>query len=57
MIARNEIHEMEDQLVVRYIGGLRLQIQDMVNLFDLVSVSAAHQRALIIEKMATSVWE
>ena len=50
LVARNEIQETDDQLVARYIGGLRVQIQDTVNLFDPVSVSAAHQRALIIEK-------
>eukprot|EP00268_Persea_americana_P043447 TRINITY_DN43680_c1_g1_i1.p1 TRINITY_DN43680_c1_g1~~TRINITY_DN43680_c1_g1_i1.p1 ORF type:complete len:213 (+),score=30.45 TRINITY_DN43680_c1_g1_i1:507-1145(+) len=50
LVARNEIQELEDQLVARYIGGLRVQIQDTVNLFDPVSVSAAHQRALQVEK-------
>ena len=48
LVARNEIQETDDQLVARYIGGLKVQIQDTVNLFDPVSVSAAHQRALII---------
>ena len=50
LIARNEIQEMEDQLVSRYIRGLKLQIQDTVNMFDPVNVSAAHQRALMVEK-------
>ena len=50
LIAKNEIQETEDQLMSRYIGGLYLQIQDTVNLFDPVSVSVAHQRALMIEK-------
>ena len=50
LVARNEIHETEDQLVDRYIGGLRVQIQETVNLFDPISVSATHQRALQIEK-------
>ena len=50
LVARNEIQEIEDQLVSRYIGGLRVQIQDTVNMFDPVSVSAAHQRALMVEK-------
>ncbi|XP_039145554.1 uncharacterized protein LOC120282772 [Dioscorea cayenensis subsp. rotundata] len=50
LVARNEIQEMEDQLVARYIGGLRMQIQDTVNMFDTVSVSAAHQRSLQVEK-------
>ena len=52
LIARNELQEIKDQLVARYIGGLRLQIQDAVNILDPVSVSAAHQRALIIERQS-----
>lgn len=52
LVARNELQETEDQLVSRYVGGLRLQIQDVVNMFDPVSVSAAHQRALQMEKQA-----
>ena len=50
LIARNEIQETEDQLVSRYIGGLKFQIQDVVNMFDPVSIFAAHQRALVVEK-------
>ena len=36
--------------MARYIGGLRVQIQEIVNLFDPISVSAAHQRVVQIEK-------
>ncbi|PKI44058.1 hypothetical protein CRG98_035545 [Punica granatum] len=50
LVARNELQEIEDQLVVRYIGGLRVQLQDTVNLFNPVNVSSAHQRALIIKR-------
>ena len=50
LVARNEIQETEEQLVSHYIGGLRLQLQDTVNLFDPINVSAAHQKALIIER-------
>ena len=46
LLVRNEIHETEDQLVAQYIGGLRVEIQEIVNLFDPISVLAAHQRAL-----------
>ena len=50
LIIINEIQEMEDQLVSRYIRGLKLQIQDTVNMFDPVNMSAAHQRALMVKK-------
>ena len=46
LLSRNEAHETEDQLVAQYIGGLRVQIQETVNLFNLISVSVVHQRAL-----------
>ncbi|XP_052176574.1 uncharacterized protein LOC127790885 [Diospyros lotus] len=52
LVARNKLQETEDQLVSRYVGGLRLQIQDVFNMFDSVSVSVAHQRALQMEKQA-----
>ena len=42
LISRNEVNETENQLVARYIGGLRVQIQKTVNLFDPLSVSTAH---------------
>ena len=48
-LPRNEVHEMEDQLVARYIGGLRVQIQETVNLFNPISMSVMHQMALQIE--------
>ncbi|KAG5230103.1 hypothetical protein IMY05_015G0066000 [Salix suchowensis] len=49
---RTEVPEFQsqDQLVSRYCGGLRTQILDMVNLFDPVTVTEAHQRALQLEK-------
>ena len=46
LLARNEIHETEDQLVAQYIGGLKVQIQEIVNMVDPIFVSAAHQKAL-----------
>ena len=36
------LHESEEQLIARYIGGLQVQIQDSVNLFDHIYVSTAH---------------
>ena len=50
LITRNKIQEIEDQLVSRYIEGLKLLSQDTVNMFDPVNVSATHQRALMVEK-------
>ncbi|GJS94328.1 putative nucleotidyltransferase, ribonuclease H [Tanacetum coccineum] len=50
IIARNDIQETDDQLVSRYIGGLRVQIMDSVNMFDPVTLSDAYQRALAFEK-------
>jgi hypothetical protein len=47
-----ELAETDDQLVSRYIGGLRQNIQDSLNLFDPVNVSVAHQRALLLKKTA-----
>lgn len=55
LCARNDLNESEEQLIARYICGLRVQIQDSVNLFDHVSVSAAHQRALNVEKQLAPV--
>ncbi|GJU47342.1 putative reverse transcriptase domain-containing protein [Tanacetum coccineum] len=50
VIARNDIQETEDQLVSRYIGGLRVQIMDSVNMFDPITLSYAYQLALAFEK-------
>ncbi|GJW83237.1 reverse transcriptase domain-containing protein [Tanacetum coccineum] len=46
LIARNDIQETEYQLVSRYIGGLRAQIMDAVNMFDPVTLSDAYQRGI-----------
>lgn len=46
LIARNDIQETDEQLVSRYIGGLRVQIMESVNMFDPVTLSDAYQRAL-----------
>ena len=50
LVARVDLADSEDQLVSRYIGGMRQQFQDTLNLFDPISVSEAHQRALHLEK-------
>ncbi|GJS50947.1 putative nucleotidyltransferase, ribonuclease H [Tanacetum coccineum] len=51
LIARNDIQETKDQLVSRYIRGLRVQIMDFVNMFDPMTLSDAYQRALAFEKL------
>ncbi|GKB03451.1 hypothetical protein Tco_0831594 [Tanacetum coccineum] len=50
LIARNNIQEIKDQLVSRYIGSLRVQIMDSVNMFDPMTLSDAYQRALAFKK-------
>ncbi|GKB31345.1 reverse transcriptase domain-containing protein, partial [Tanacetum coccineum] len=42
LIARNDIHETEDKLVSRYIGGLRVHIMDSVNMFNPMTLSDAY---------------
>lgn len=42
--------ETTDQLVSRFIGGLLVQFQDVLNLFSPVSISEAHQRAVLLER-------
>ena len=49
-LTRVDLAKTDNQLVSQYIGELRQNIQDSLNLFDPVNVSAAHQRALLLEK-------
>ncbi|XP_024038267.1 uncharacterized protein LOC112097314 [Citrus clementina] len=53
LVARNDLTETEEQQVSRYIGGLRSQFQDQLNLLDPYSVSEAHQQALQLEKQSS----
>ncbi|KAE8730965.1 hypothetical protein F3Y22_tig00002841pilonHSYRG00088 [Hibiscus syriacus] len=50
LVARNDLSEMEEQMVARYLGGLRQPLQDVLSLHSLWSVSEAYQRALAVEK-------
>ncbi|GER31484.1 purple acid phosphatase [Striga asiatica] len=45
-----DIHETHEQLISRYIRGLYVSIQDVLNKFTPTSVSEAHQRALLVEQ-------
>ena len=49
MINRVEIRDTEEQLTMRFVGGLRQQIQHTLNLFRPHSILEAHQQALTIE--------
>lgn len=46
LLARNELTETPSQLVSRYIGGLRLPLQDILNMFAPFTVSAVHQHTI-----------
>ncbi|KAJ9538695.1 hypothetical protein OSB04_031428 [Centaurea solstitialis] len=50
LLSRIDLGDSLFQLVSRYIGSLRLPLQDVLNMFDPVTVSEAHQRALQAEK-------
>nr|GEX34063.1 hypothetical protein [Tanacetum cinerariifolium] len=50
LVSHNEISDSEEQLVSRYLGGLRQSIQDVLCLYTFWSISKACQRALAIEK-------
>ena len=50
LIARCDLGETDEQLVSRYIGGLRTEFQDTLNLLDPFTVAEAQQRALQLEK-------
>lgn len=59
LMARNLLTENEEQRVSRFIGGLRVLIQSVLLQFDSLSVSEAHQRAVLIEQHSrsqTSSW-
>lgn len=56
MVARITLIETEDQLIARFIGGLRYQIQIAMQQFNPLTISEAHQRALAIEIQYRSSW-
>ncbi|XP_010450321.1 PREDICTED: uncharacterized protein LOC104732469 [Camelina sativa] len=49
LINRVEVRDSEQQLISRFIGGLRQQIQHTLNLFHPLSIAEAHQQAITIE--------
>lgn len=56
MVARTTLLETEEQLVSRFLGGLRTQLQIPLQQFNPNSVSEAHQRALGMELQYKSNW-
>ncbi|KAE8707521.1 Detected protein of unknown function [Hibiscus syriacus] len=50
LVARNDLSETEEQMVARYLGGLRQPLQDVLSLHSLWSVSKAYHHALVVEK-------
>ncbi|CAL9218463.1 unnamed protein product, partial [Arabidopsis halleri] len=50
LLTRNEIRDSEAQLVSRFIGGLRTQLQNSLAQFDPTSIAEAHRRAASFEQ-------
>ena len=51
LVARNDLSESDDQLMARYLGGLRPNIQEALSLHPLWTISKAFLRALAPEKL------
>lgn len=56
MLTRVDINDSEDQLVARFIAGLRPQLQTMLHQFDPSSISESRQRALLLEQQSANSW-
>ena len=59
LLNRIDLRDSDRQLVARFIGGLRQQIQHTLNMFNPVTLSEAHQQALTVEaqnKTGSSSW-
>lgn len=54
LLTRTEIHDSQIQLVSRFIGGLRPQLQNAFAQFDPSSISEAHSRAATFEQQTRS---
>lgn len=55
LLTRNEIYDTQVQLVSRFIGGLRLQLQNSLSQLDPTTVAEAHRRAASFEQQMKSV--
>lgn len=54
LLTRTEIYDSEDQLVSRFIGGLRTQLQNSLAQFDPTTIAEAHRRAASFEQQTRS---
>ncbi|KFK28006.1 hypothetical protein AALP_AA8G459300 [Arabis alpina] len=50
LLTRNEIYDNQMQLVSRFIGGLRPQIQNALSQFDHATMAEAHRRVVAFEQ-------
>lgn len=50
LVARVDLNESEDQMVARYVSGLKFSIQEVLGLYTLWSFSEAYNKALVVEK-------
>ena len=50
LLTQNKIKETDEQLVSQFIDSLRPQFQNILNLFDPITIYEAHQRALLIQR-------
>lgn len=59
LLTRTEVFDSEDQLVSRFIGGLRPQLQTALAQFDPITIAEAQSRAMAFEqqnKASSSNW-
>ena len=54
LLTRNEINDSQVQLVSRFIGGLRPQLQNSMAQFDPLTIGEAHRRAASFEQQSKS---
>lgn len=54
LLTRNDIHDSQIQLVSRFIGGLRTQLQTSMAQFDPTTIGEAHRRAASFEQQTRS---
>ena len=53
LVVRVDLNESEEQMVARYLSGLKSSIQDVLSLQSLWNMSKAYNWALLVEKQQT----